>query len=243
MSGVPVPVIASISLPVGKFVQARVDGFTFNLDTIWSTGVAALVVLALGLAVARSASKHVPGKLQLFWEVVVDAVQKQVEQSIGSKAGPVVPLAIVLFVFIFVANLLEIIPSGARQVALPSPTADINTPLAMAAVVFVVYTSAAFKHKGISGYFRRYLQPSWWLLPINVVEELVKPFTLSLRLFGNLFSGGLMIMLLSLLPAWISWLPTGLWKLFDMGIGVIQALIFSLLTILYYEAAVSAEGH
>lgn len=243
MSAVPASLLGSISLPVGQFVQAKVDGFTFNLDTIWSTGVAGLIVIVLGLAVARSASRHVPGKLQLFWEVVVGAVQKQVEQSIGPKAGPVVPLAIVLFVFIFVSNLLEIIPSGARQVALPSPTADINTPLAMAAVVFVVYTLAGFKHKGVKGYFRRYVQPSWLLLPINVVEEVVKPFTLSLRLFGNLFSGGLMIMLLSLLPFWVTWLPTAAWKLFDMGIGVIQALIFALLTILYYEAWVSAEGH
>ena len=235
--------LASASLPIGQFIEVRVGGFTFNADTVWGSALAAVIVIAMGLAVAKSASKEVPGKLQLLWEMIYEAVKKQTEGSLGGSATPVIPLVVTLFMFILVANLLEILPTGARAVALPAPTADVNLTYAMAAVVFVVYTSAALRHRGVGGYFRGFLQPHWALTPINVIEEVVKPFTLALRLFGNMFSGGLMIMLLSLLPAYIAWLPTSVWKLFDMFIALIQAFIFALLTLLYYQAAVSDTGH
>jgi F-type H+-transporting ATPase subunit a len=82
------------------------------------------------------------------------------------------------------------------------------------------------------------------LTPINVLEELIKPFTLALRLFGNIFAGTVMLLIFTLLPAYILWLPNIGWKLFDIFIGLIQAFIFALLTILYFGTAIGeAEAH
>src|SRR5437764_1173200 len=79
------------------------------------------------------------------------------------------------------------------------------------------------------------------LAPIKLIEELAKPLSLSLRLFGNIFAGGVMVAVIGLLPALISWPLTGAWKLFDMFIGAIQAFIFAFLSILYFSFAVSEE--
>lgn len=235
--------LGNINVPVAQFVDVKVAGYTIHADTVWSTVLAGLIVVGMGLAVRRSATKEVPGRLQLFWEVVVEAVQGQVEGALGSRAAAAVPLAITLFVFILVANWLEVIPSGARTVALPAPAADVNFTYALALVVFLVYTTAGIRRLGLGGYLSKLAKPHWSMTPINLIEEIAKPFTLSLRLFGNLFSGGLMIALLALLPFWLTPIPTAAWKLFDMFIGVIQAFIFALLTVLYYEVAVSKGGH
>ncbi|MGH9103723.1 MAG: F0F1 ATP synthase subunit A [Acidimicrobiales bacterium] len=243
MAVAPQGLTAIASIPVGQYVTTKVAGMTVDLDTVWASAVAGLVVIGLGLAVRRSATAHeVPGRLQLLWEGIVGAVQNQVEQTVGPRSGPMVPLAITLFVFILVANWLEILPSGAVTVALPSPTADANTCYAMAIFVFLVYNVAGLRHKGLLGFLRRFVRPYKVLLPINIIEEISKPVTLSLRLFGNMFSGGLMIALLAVLfPFEISWIPTVGWKLFDMFIGLIQAFIFALLAIIYYQMAISEE--
>ncbi len=79
------------------------------------------------------------------------------------------------------------------------------------------------------------------LVPLNILEELMKPITLALRLFGNIFAGTIMVALLAALPAGILWAPQILWKLFDMFIGLIQAFIFGLLTVLYMSSIRPAE--
>ena len=79
------------------------------------------------------------------------------------------------------------------------------------------------------------------LLPLNILEELIKPITLALRLFGNIFAGGIMLALIGLIPLYALWAPNILWKAFDMIIGVIQAFIFALLTVLYF--AMAGAGH
>ena len=77
---------------------------------------------------------------------------------------------------------------------------------------------------------------------MNVLEELIKPITLALRLFGNIFAGGIMLALITLMPVYILWAPNLLWKGFDMAIGVIQAFIFALLTVLYFAMAGAGHG-
>jgi F-type H+-transporting ATPase subunit a len=93
----------------------------------------------------------------------------------------------------------------------------------------------------VKGYFKHFAEPFPVLLPLNILEELVKPITLALRLFGNIFAGGIMIALIGLMPVYIFWAPEVLWKLFGMFIGAIQAFIFALLTILYFGMA--GAGH
>jgi len=90
------------------------------------------------------------------------------------------------------------------------------------------------RSKGARGYFSYYAHGPKILIPLTVIEEIVKPFTLALRLFGNIFAGGIMLAIIGLIPIWGSWAPTLVWKLFDMFIGLIQAFIFALLTIIYY---------
>lgn len=229
---------------VGSYLTVHVFGIALNLDTIYGSLIAALAVAALGLAVRRSATAGVPGRLQLMWEAVLGAVERQVASSIGPESGPVIPLAVTIFFFVLFSNWLEILPTGSVAVVVPSPSADVNLTYAMALFVFGVYNVAGIRRRGVRGFVGKFFKPYAFLFPINLIEEIAKPLTLALRLFGNLFSGGLMIAILAaLFPAYLSWLPTLVWKPFDMFIGVIQAFIFALLTILYYEAAVSSEGH
>ncbi len=97
--------------------------------------------------------------------------------------------------------------------------------------------SYGIRTKGVKGYFKHFLEPFPVLLPLNVIEELIKPVTLALRLFGNIFAGGIMLALIGLIPIYAFWLPNLIWKLFDMFIGGIQAFIFALLTVLYFGMA------
>ena len=77
--------------------------------------------------------------------------------------------------------------------------------------------------------------------PVNIIEEIAKPVSLSLRLFGNLFAGSIMVALISLFPAYIMWAPNAIWKSFDLFVGLIQAFIFSLLTVLYFSQAMEMD--
>jgi F-type H+-transporting ATPase subunit a len=213
-----------------------------NVDTVWATLVAGAVVIILGLIMARRATSGVPSGLQLFWESVVSQVQDQVEQSIGLRVAPfAVPIGVTIFVFVLVCNWLEIIPTHG---ALPSPTADVNLTFALALVVIVWVHWFGVKRRGAKEYFGHFFKP-WYLAPINIIEEIAKPVTLALRLFGNIFSSAIMLSLIALFPAFLLWLPNAVYKLFDMAIGVIQAFIFALLTILYFSfaAASNQEDH
>jgi F-type H+-transporting ATPase subunit a len=227
-------------IEVGHHRTATFAGLVFNVDTVWSTVVAGAIVFGLGFYMARRASSGRPSKLQLAFETIVGAVQKQVESTMGHVADFVVPLAVTLFTFILIANWLELIPSGGY---LESPSADINLTLAMALLVVIWVHVAHIKQKGFGAYIKHYGQPYAALAPLTVLEEIVKPFTLALRLFGNIFAGGIMIAIIGLIPSWLLWLPNGLWKGFDAIIGVIQAFIFALLTILYFGFALGDEGH
>jgi F-type H+-transporting ATPase subunit a len=97
------------------------------------------------------------------------------------------------------------------------------------------------RKRGVRGYYGHLFRKPYALIPLNLIEEIIKPVTLSLRLFGNIFAGTIMVALLAALPAYILWAPQILWKLFDMFIGLIQAFIFGLLTVLYLSSIRPAE--
>jgi F-type H+-transporting ATPase subunit a len=168
----------------------------------------------------------------------------------GPEGSFAAPLAVTLFVFILICNWFEIIPTSIRGHAgwpgLPSPTADINLPLAMAVTVFVIVQFTWVRLHGPWGWMRHFGEPYKVLTPINVIEEIVKPMTLTLRLFGNLFASSILLSLIALLPAiWILPVPilTVVWKLFaGLFVAPVQAFIFALLTLIYIEAAVKG-GH
>jgi len=235
----------SQNINISNHVTRKIFGLSIELDVVWSTIIAGIIVITLGLLASRRASTRNPGKLQLAFETIVDQVNQLVESTVGPTGKRIVPLALTLFLFILTANWLEVIPSSPRGGTeyLPSPTANVNLTYAMALLVIVIVHVASVRARGAKGYFKHYFQPFWFFFPINVIEEITKPITLALRLFGNLFAGTLMLLLIAaLLPTFVVPVADVAWKLFDMFIGFIQAFIFALLTIVYYGMATTVEA-
>jgi F-type H+-transporting ATPase subunit a len=238
--------IASSSIEVGVHPTFRFAGMTFNTDTMYTTAIAAVLTLVFMFVVARKATSGVPGKLQIVVETVVTQVRTYVEDAVGHDVPAwLVPLGFSLFFFILFCNWLEWFPSGHHPERLGPPTADTNLTFALTFVVMVGYIYLGVRRKR-----GRYVTD--WLTakpairrPILVIEQIVNPLSLSLRLFGNVLAGGIMLSVISLLPVTWIWLygPANVvWKLFDAGlIFPIQAFIFSFLTILYFGFAVTEE--
>ncbi len=221
---------------VGEHLKWQVLGLAINADTVLSTAIAAVIVLGFGLYLAAKSKAKVPSGLQLAFESVTDQVERQVESNMGIRTAPfVVPLAISLFFFILIANWLSLVPHAFEHYVAP-PTADVNLTFALSFFVIILVHVTGIRVNG-KHYFRHFIEPYPVLLPLLVIEELVKPITLALRLFGNILAGTVMVGVLSLIPALASWLPISAWKLFDLFIGALQALIFALLTILYFGFA------
>jgi len=240
--------MAAGNISVGVHPEAHVFGLTIDTDIVTSTVLAAAILLFMGFRVRAKVTDGVPGKLQLMWELLLEQVNDLADSAIGPKGRRFVPVGVTLFLFILICNWIGFIPSalhpGSSAEILPAPTSDVNLPLAMALFVIVWVHVESFRARGIRGYFRHYRQPYLALTPINVIEEITKPITLTFRLFGNLFSGGLMVaVMVSLLPIFVSPLGELVWKPFDLFIGLIQAYIFMLLTVLYFAFATSHEDH
>jgi F-type H+-transporting ATPase subunit a len=237
---------AAGNISVGVHPLVHFLGLTIDADIVTSTLLAMAILLFLGFRMRSKVTDGVPGKLQLMWELLVDQVNDLADTAIGPKGRRFVPIGVALFLFILIANWIGFIPSalhpGVSGDILPAPTSDVNLPLAMALFVIVWVHVESFRARGIRGYFRHYRQPYMALTPINVIEEITKPITLTFRLFGNLFSGGLMIaVMVTLLPIFVSPLGELVWKPFDLFIGLIQAYIFMLLTMLYFAFATSHD--
>lgn len=233
---------AASRFDIGVHDTITLGGATFNTDTIAASLVAGIVVVGLGLYVRLRTTSGVPRRAQLLWETLVSATERQVERTIGPTGRRIVPLAITLFAFILIANWLELIPSGSPK-ALPSPTGDINLTVALAGFVILLVHGASLRARGVRGYLGHYLHPSPWLLPINLIEEIAKPITLALRLFGNVFAGTVMAtLILELFPPHLAPLPLLAWKLFAMFVAVVQAFLFALLSVLYFETALKPDS-
>lgn len=208
-------------------------GLTFNYDTMLSTAVAGVVVVIFGFLLRSQVTDGVPGKVQILWEMVVEWIQGLTLSSIGRLNPFVVPLGVALFLFILIGNWFEVIPTNHK---LPPPAADTNMTYALALVVIVSVHIFGFRELGPRKYFKPFISP------LHLIEEIVKPFSLALRLFGNIFAGGIILSLIGLMAAPVGVVPAVLWKLFGMAIGGIQAFIFALLTVLYFGFAVSGHG-
>jgi F-type H+-transporting ATPase subunit a len=230
------PVLAA-DVEVGHHTTTEFLGLTFNTDTILSTAIAAVIVIVLGLLLRAKVTAGVPGGIQLAWESITGWIRGQVESSIGLRVAPfVVPLALTLFVFILVANWLSVLPAQAGTDYIPPPASDTNFTYALAILVFVWTHVAGARRRGVLGHTKQLVKGHVaFLAPINIIEEIAKPISLALRLFGNVFAGTILISLIALFPAYILWAPNAIWKSFDLFVGFIQAFIFALLTILYFS--------
>ena len=240
---------AAKTIHVGDHPHFSLFGLTFDTDIAMSTLLALIVIIVMGVRLRAKMTDGVPGKFQLIWEIlVVDIVGDLVKSSLGDKGKRFIPLGVTVFVFVLVSNWIGFLPTsmhpGQSGEIFPAPTSDVNLPLALALFVIVWVHIESLRARRVGGYLKHYGQPFAALTPMNLIEEATKPITLTLRLFGNLFSGGLMIVVVSALMAKAIGPFEIIWKPFDLAIGLIQAYIFMLLTIIYLDMATShEEGH
>lgn len=223
-----------------------------HVDTLLVSTVLGLVFITLFGLAARRATSGVPGPLQNFVEMVLEAIDNAVRDAFHGPREFVTPLAITIFVWVFLWNLMDLVPVdllptaahavGAERMRVV-PSADMNATFALSLSVFVLIIFYSIKGKGVGGYakellfhpFGKYFVPANLLL--NIVELLAKPLSLSLRLFGNLYAGELIFILIALLPWWVQFIPGFGWAVYHILVITLQAFIFMTLTIVYLSLA------
>ena len=227
----------ALDITPGEHIHWHLGGIVLNGDTITSTLIAGAIILLIGFLIRRKASVRKPTKLQVAFELITEQVEAQVEDTMGIKTAPwVVPMAMALFVFILIANWISVVPTGHHPEYAPPPASDVNLTYALAVIVIGTMHVMGIRKRGVRGYYGHLFRKPRVLIPLNILEEVIKPVTLSLRLFGNIFAGTIMVALIAALPAYVLWAGDIVWKLFDMFIGLIQAFIFALLTVLYLSS-------
>lgn len=234
------------SISVGDHPHLSLFGLPVDTDIVLSTLLALAIIIFMGVRLRAKVTDGVPGKFQLIWEILVfDIVGDLALSSMGERGRKYIPLGVTVFVFVLVCNWIGFLPTamhpGQSGEILPAVTSDVNLPLALALFVIVWVHIESLRARRFGGYFKHFAQPFAALTPMNLIEEATKPITLTLRLFGNLFSGGLMIVVVAALMAKAIGPFEIIWKPFDLAIGVIQAYIFMLLTIIYLDMATSHE--
>jgi F-type H+-transporting ATPase subunit a len=199
---------------------------TINLEVLVMTGVVVLLALVFGFAAGRKRG-ILPGPLQIIGEVVVTQFYGLTEEALGKDyAKTYAPLICALFIFLLLSNWLGILPH------LEEPTRDLNTPLSLGILGFVIAHYVGIKEKGFKVYIKSYFEPVFFLMPLNVIGELAKIVSISFRLFGNIMGGAIIILVVSYLCFSIL-LPPFLNAFFGLFVGTIQAFVFTMLTVVY----------
>ncbi|GKX57327.1 ATP synthase subunit a [Leminorella grimontii] len=251
-----------VDLRTLELVKPGVDspGFwALNIDSMFFSIVLGLLFICIFRSVAKKATSGVPGKLQCAVELIIGFVNGMVKEMYHAKSRLIAPLALTIFVWVFLMNLMDLLPIdllpyiAEHVLGLPAlrvvPTADVSVTLSMAIGVFFLIIIYTVKMKGLKGLFHDLaLQPfnHWAFIPINIILEgvslLSKPVSLGLRLFGNMYAGELIFILIAgLLPWWSQWLLNVPWAIFHILIITLQAFIFMVLTIVYLSMASSEE--
>jgi F-type H+-transporting ATPase subunit a len=244
-------------------VPVQDGGFwTLHIDTmVTSVLMGLLVVFAFWLA-TRKATSGVPGKWQAFVEICLEFVDKQARDTYHGPSKLVTPVAITLFFWILMMNMLKMIPADfiAKPLELvgvhywkPVPTADVNATLGLSISVFFLMIFFALRSKGLGGFTHEFLTAPFgkWMLPfnliLNIVEWVSKPISLAMRLFGNMFGGEIVFLLIWVLggASVFGMLAGGVfglgWMLFHLLVIPLQAFIFMMLSIVYLS--LSEDSH
>jgi F-type H+-transporting ATPase subunit a len=262
-----------------KVPQGIVDFSALNLDTVFFSVLLAVLFGGVFYLAARTATSGVPGRFQLFVEVLVNFVDTQVRDTFHGTSKLIAPLALTIFCWILLFNIMDLVPvdllpAAARGAGFEHlkvvPTTDLNATFAMSLSVFVLIIFYSIKMKGLRGFIGELtLQPfsasnvfvQALLVPVNFLLEsvtlLARPVSLALRLFGNLYAGEMIFLLIAVLTlshgleslatvgGWVAivvQLILGLaWSIFHVLIIVLQAFIFMVLTIVYL--ALASEHH
>ena len=249
--------------------EAKEMGFTaIHLDSMgWSIGLGVIFCLLFWM-VAKAANAGIPSKFQSAIEMIIEFVDSSVRDTFHGKSRLIAPLALTIFVWIFLMNLMDLIPVdfipytaqliGAHVFGMDPhhvyfkivPTTDPNVTLGMALSVFALTIFYSIREKGLVGFGAEFalnpFNPSnpllkALLIPVNILLELVtfiaRPISLALRLFGNMYAGELIFILIALLPFWVQWALSVPWAIFHILIITLQAFIFMMLTIVYMSMA------
>ncbi|MGM3189673.1 F0F1 ATP synthase subunit A [Dickeya dadantii subsp. dieffenbachiae] len=243
------------------------SGFwSINVDSMFFSVVLGVLFLAVFRKVAKTATSGVPGKLQTAVELVVGFVDGSVRDMFHGKSKLIAPLALTVFVWVFLMNLMDLLPidllpqiwayiyialghDPAHAYLRVVPSADVNVTLSMALGVFILILFYSIKMKGVGGFVKELtMQPFNHpvFIPVNLILEgvslLSKPVSLGLRLFGNMYAGELIFILIAgLLPWWSQWILNVPWAIFHILIITLQAFIFMVLTVVYLSMA--SEEH
>ncbi|MDN6275269.1 F0F1 ATP synthase subunit A [Psychrobacter sp.] len=252
--------------------EASQMGFSaIHVDSmLWSIGLG-ILFCAFFWMIAKKVTADVPSKTQAAVELIVEFVDNNVRESYSGTSKLIAPLSLTIFVWIFLMNLMDLIPVdfipglagqiGAAMGHDPHhvffkivPTTDPNITLGMAFSVFLLIIGYSIKEKGFGGFVAELtLHPfsaknpilKIVLIPVNFILEVVtliaKPISLGLRLFGNMYAGELVFILIALMPFWIQWALSVPWAIFHILVITLQAFIFMMLTIIYLSLASSTE--
>lgn len=253
----------------GKPQTAIIDFSIINFDTVfWSVLLGALAVFLMA-RVARHATAGVPGRLQAMVEILVEMVENQSKSIVHGDRTFIAPLALTVFVWIFFLNAMDLLPVDLPHFVFIATgldqyiqyhrivaTADLNGALGMALGVFVLMIYYNLKIKGVGGFLHELFcapfgsHPALWLanLGLNIIEFLAKTVSLGMRLFGNMYAGELIFILIALLGGtatafgFIGHVIAGsVWAIFHIMIITLQAFIFMMLTLVYIGQA--HDGH
>ncbi len=243
--------------------DSHANGFwVLNVDSLFFSLLLGLVFLFFFRLAARKATAGVPSGLQNFVELMVEFVDTQVKDTFSGKSNLVAPLALTIFVWVFLMNFMDLLPVDLLPYAASYlgvdylkvvPTTDPNVTLGMSISVFLLIIFYSLKVKGLVGFGMEFITHPFFiksgplivlnvvLVPFNFVlktiEEVAKPLSLGLRLFGNLYAGELIFILIALLPFWVQWALGGPWAIFHILVITLQAFIFMMLTIVYLSMA------
>ena len=203
----------------------------FNLEVIAMTWIVIIILLVFGFLAARKKVLF-PSSLQLLGELLVSGFYGLTENALDKKMAKTYgPLTCALFMFLVISNWLGIIPF------LEEPTKDLNTPLSLGIMGFLISHYAGIRAKGLKKYLKEYCEPIFFMMPLNVIGELAKVVSISFRLFGNIMGGTIIIIVVSYLSYSIV-LPPLLNAFFGLFVGTIQAFVFTMLTVVYISVQV-----
>lgn len=261
----------NLSLDLNTMTLGHGGGFwTLHLDTLFFSIALGLAFLGVFWAVARRATVGTPGPWQNFVEMMVEFVDQQVMDNFHRKEKVVAPLALTIFMWIFLMNAMDLLavdllPRVASWFGIHYlrvvPTTDPNLTLALSLTVFLILLGYSFYHKGVLGFIKEltlhplgpsslsmkvFLLLSPLLIPFNFLVEFIgllsKPLSLALRLFGNLYAGELVFLIIAAaVPWWAQFLLGWPWAVFHILVITLQAFIFMILTIVYLSLA--SESH
>lgn len=225
-------------------------GLTFNLSNVLMIVVSSLIVFLIAFFLTRNLQMKPTGRQNLM-EWIMDFVRNIIKNNMDWKdGGRFHVLGITLLMYIFISNMigLPFAITVHHELWWKSPTADPGVTLTLAIMVVGLTHYYGVKMRGTKGYFREFVQPVGFLLPLKIVEEFSNTLTLGLRLYGNIFAGEVLLDLLvnglaktNLIGTIAAFPLTMVWQGFSIFIGSIQAFIFTLLTMVYMAHKVSQD--